>query len=332
MMTPTELECAQWEPGTRAGHYESFFLRANHPTRPLAFWIRYTVFCPRHEPQLAKGELWAVWFDGETGAHAALKNEVPADRCTFSRNELNVSVAGATLGPRRAEGSIEHRGRSLAWELDYACDERPLLLLPGRLYEGGFPRAKALVPAPLARFCGSFTVDGREMRIEEWPGSRNHNWGSRHTDQYAWGQVAGFDSHPDAFLEVATARIKVGPWLTPPATLLVLRIGGREYRLDRLRDAFRVRAAVDGFTWSFRADLDEISVEGRVSGPASAFVGLAYANPPGGTKHCLNTKIAACELTVKHKATGRVDNLRSACRAAFEILTDRRDHGVEIRA
>jgi hypothetical protein len=22
------------------GHYKSFFLRANHPTRPLAFWIR----------------------------------------------------------------------------------------------------------------------------------------------------------------------------------------------------------------------------------------------------------------------------------------------------
>lgn len=29
------------------GHYESFFQRANHPTRPLAFWIRYTIFSPK---------------------------------------------------------------------------------------------------------------------------------------------------------------------------------------------------------------------------------------------------------------------------------------------
>ena len=29
------------------GHYESYFLRANHPDRPLAFWIRYTIFAPK---------------------------------------------------------------------------------------------------------------------------------------------------------------------------------------------------------------------------------------------------------------------------------------------
>ena len=29
------------------GHYESWFLRGNHPSRPLAFWIRYTIFHPR---------------------------------------------------------------------------------------------------------------------------------------------------------------------------------------------------------------------------------------------------------------------------------------------
>jgi hypothetical protein len=32
------------------GHYESFFQRANHPTRPLAFWIRYTIFSPTGHP------------------------------------------------------------------------------------------------------------------------------------------------------------------------------------------------------------------------------------------------------------------------------------------
>jgi hypothetical protein len=42
---------------------------------------------------------------------------------------------------------------------------------------GGFPKAKALVGTPSAVFEG----------------------GSRHTDRYAWGQVAGFDEDAEAF-------------------------------------------------------------------------------------------------------------------------------------
>ena len=65
--------------------------------------------------------------------------------------------------------------------------------------------------------------------------------------------------------------------------------------------------------------------------PKSLFVGLTYNNPPGGTKTCLNTKLAACELTVER--TGQAPRtLTTSHRAAFEILTDRQDHGVLIAA
>ena len=46
--------------GDVGGHYESWFQRANHPSRPLAFWIHYTIFCPRAQPQAAVGELCAI--------------------------------------------------------------------------------------------------------------------------------------------------------------------------------------------------------------------------------------------------------------------------------
>ena len=49
--------------GQNDGHYESYFLRANHPARPLAFWIRYTLFSPKDHPEQALGELWAVFFN-----------------------------------------------------------------------------------------------------------------------------------------------------------------------------------------------------------------------------------------------------------------------------
>jgi hypothetical protein len=327
-----ELERAQYVAGTKAGHYESFFVRANHPKRPLAFWIRYTIFSPRGRPQDALGELWAVWFDGETRDHFAAKYEVPARRCDFSRTECRVDVGSAILDAHHAHGSIGDGTRNVTWELDYSCDQRPLLLLPDALYDARLPKAKSLVTGPMTRFRGSVAIGPRRFDITDWVGSRNHNWGSRHTDSYAWGQVAGFDSHRDAFLEVATARIKVGPWLTPAATLLVLRLGAQEYRLNALVQAYRATAHIDAFEWSFASDTRDVAVRGRIAADADAFVGLRYANPPGGEKHCLNSKIAACELHVTDKASGITEVLSTRNRAAFEILTDRSDHGIAIRA
>ena len=318
-----------YSPGQQAGHYESFYQRANHPDRPLAFWIRYTVFAPAGAPERAIGELWAVAFDGETGRHAVAKEEFPIADCEFGRDDFAVRVGGAVLGPGRLVGSAG----DIAWDLTYAGDERPVLLLPPRLYAGGFPKAKSLVTLPLARFAGTYTVDGQEIDVETWTGSQNHNWGSRHTDRYAFGQVAGFDGEPDTFLEVATAKAKIaGPITTPWLTTMVLRHHGKEYSLVAPRRALRAKAAYRCFEWNFAGSDDTVEISGRISPDRSAFVGLRYGNPPGGIKHCLNTKIGTAELTVRDRRSGHVQVLRTRDRALFEILTDDTGHGIAIRA
>ena len=63
----TEWNRSRYDPASTAGHYESWFQRANHPERPLAFWIRYTIFSPKGRPADAFGEIWAIFFDGERG-------------------------------------------------------------------------------------------------------------------------------------------------------------------------------------------------------------------------------------------------------------------------
>ena len=70
---------------------------------------------------------------------------------------------------------------------------------------------------------------------------------------------------------------------------------------------------------------------GRISAPKDAFVGLIYYNPPGGIKHCLNSKLASCEVTVTDKVSGRQEPLTAKQRAALEILTDDLTHGVAIQ-
>jgi hypothetical protein len=203
-------------------------------------------------------------------------------------------------------------------------------LLPPARYPARLPRAKSLVPRPLAVFEGELTVDGRPLEVAGWIGSQNHNWGSRHTDHYAWGQVAGFAGHPESFLEVATARLRLGPLWTPPMTPLVLRHAGREHRLNATRLTLRARTTLSYFAWSFATRNDDVAIDGAIEAPRWAVVGLRYRNPPGGEKHCLNTKLAQCTLTVRDRRTGTAETLHTADRAAFEILTDDRAHGVAL--
>jgi hypothetical protein len=334
---------ARYQPGQRAGHYESFFLRANHPTRPLAFWIRYTLFSPDRHPENAIGELWAVFFNGENGRHVAVKREVPFSQCSFKTAKFGAQIDDARLEPGQLHGATTSGGHTIAWDLAYSDADQPLFLLPLNLYPSAFPKAKSLVGLPRAVFDGTLSVDGQTIEINDWVGSQNHNWGQKHTDLYAWGQVAGFDNSPDSFLEVATARLKIGPVWTPFMTPIVLRHQGQELALNTLWQTIRAQASFSflapgqsqGVDWRFRSETERVCVEGRISAPREAFVGLSYRNPPGGVKHCLNTKLAACELTLTHKRAGQTstaETLTTRHRAAFEILTDDRDHGVPILA
>ena len=326
---------ARYRTGQATGHYESYFQRANHPSRPLAFWIRYTIFSPRGRPEQAVGELWAIVFNGETGRHVVVKQQMSMAQCRFDSARFYVEIGDARLEPGHLQGSAASGEHAVAWNLAFAGDAAPLFLLPVGMYSAGFPKAKSLVGLPMAGYNGSIAVDGDSIAIENWMGSQNHNWGSQHTDDYAWGQVAGFDTHPDSFLEVASARLRLGPVWTQRITPLVLRHEGREIALNSLGQTLRARASVQDFVWHFRSETPGIRVEGTLSARREDFVGLRYDNPPGGSKHCLNSKLAACTLTVTELQRGRrtaPQILACKDRAAFEILTDDGRHGVPIQA
>ncbi len=319
----------RFDAGDPRGHYESYFQRANHPGRPLAFWIRYTIFSPKGRADEAVGELWAIYFDGEHERITAVKEVVPIAQCTFSTGRLDARIGQATLDGAALDGQAASGGHHVQWSLRYAGGDEPLLLLPHSYYARRFPKAKVLVGTPHAVYDGELVVDGERVAIDGWVGSQNHNWGSKHTDHYAWGQVAGFDNDPDAFLECSTARVKVGPLWTPWLTLIVLRTGGREFALNTLRQALGAKGRFEYFTWDVDSRRADVRIHGRIEAPRSAFVALRYDNPPGGAKTCLNTKLAACELVLEQSGQPP-RTLSTAHRAAFEILTDDQSHGVPL--
>src|SRR5580698_2354719 len=156
--------------------------------------------------------------------------------------------------------------------MTYEGSAPPIFALPLVRYDSSFPKAKLLVGVPMARFAGTITVMGETLSVDDWIGSQNHNWGSRHTDLYAWGQVAGFDNEPDSFLEVATARLRLGPFWTPPITLIVLRHRQREYTFTKLGQAIRAKGKFSYFSWEFASRNNDARISGTISAPREAFV------------------------------------------------------------
>jgi hypothetical protein len=323
--------------GGREGHYESYFLRANHRELGLGFWVRYTIFAPKGQPDQAEAELWAAVFDDRPGGTVAVYKAVPFGSASFAGagDGLDIRIGDAALaddpatGRGSLAGAVSSGGHEIRWDLTYEGSDEPVLLLAERLYQGRFPKAKVLVPGPMAAFTGRLVVDGEPVEVAGWTGSQNHNWGSQHTDEYAWGQVAGFDNAPGSFLECSTARVRVAglrsPWLSP----LVLRHDGRQYALTGLAAARRAagayRASGPSYTWTLRsagpAGQDgEVTISAEFSAPAESFVTFAYRNPPGRSKKCLNTKIAQATVSISEAGAEPVI-LRCANRAAFEILS-----------
>ncbi len=316
----------------RAGFFTSYVLRAHHPEAPYALWLRYSITQPPGQEEGVMGECWGVFFDGRQEAHTVVRKIVPREEVFFAPDQLDVRLGSAVLNTDTARGEADLNPDHMTWQIDFTGNEPPVFLLPPRWYEKAFPRSKSLVLLPLARFEGSLEVNGKKHVIDGWKGSINHHWGRKYTGEYAWGQVAGFDTHPDSFLEAATSCLRWGPLKSPNVTPVVFRHRGEEFAFNTFFHLCDSRGSFSESVWVFRAEMRGVRIEGTISGHKGGFVGLPYRNPSGGLKYCLNTQLAACEVRFEDSRGNRSvrETLFARHRAAFEIVTNRTDLSIAV--
>src|SRR5215203_4740237 len=130
MVDPAAPRWPSVRPGR--GHYESYYLRAVHPTEPRGIWIRYTVLAPPGgEPA---GQLWFTLFDRSWPVPRAVRDdagEPTSDANAWIRFEESTFGAGAvvgSVGPAR-------------WSVRCMTDQAPLEHLPRSwMYTARLPR------------------------------------------------------------------------------------------------------------------------------------------------------------------------------------------------
>jgi hypothetical protein len=324
------------------GHVESYFLKANDPSRRRALWLKTTIYETARGakgPSSAIAEAWAIAFDGERGSgHVAVKSSVPFARARFDADALDVEVDGVILRPEKTSGAIESGGRSVAWDLsllgDGNGDANPIIHFPHRnMYETPFPSTKIVSPYPDLRASGSIRVNGETWEVDRWPGLLGHNWAPRHTPLYAWGHCNlwerdGGGVEPELVFEGTSAKVALGPLLSPLSTLLCLRWRGVRYDLNSALDLITNRGEISPRRWSFEGKNRHLALRGELWATTDDFVGLFYENPEGPPTHCLNSKLAHARLEIE--ARGRAPFVVHSRGAALEIGTLDYDHGVRM--
>lgn len=312
--------------GHRAGHYESFYVKATRPGGGRGVWIRHTVHKrPGEQP---RGSVWVTLFDAERGEPRATKLTVAASEVGAPADGY-VTVDGAALKPGLARGTIETEALKASWNLEFASAAPAFRHLPYEfLYRAPLPKTKFLSPYPDARYSGTITIDGEELEVDAWPGMVGHNWGSEHAERWTWIQANDFRGG-EGYFDAALGRIRVGPLTTPWIGNAVLSIDGETHRLggfDRIRST---RIDDEPTACEFELGGKDVKVRGRVSAPARSFVGWVYADPKGPEHNTLNCSIADMELTVERE--GREPRrLECVGAAAYEIGMRETDHGIAV--
>jgi hypothetical protein len=312
----------------KAGHYESFYIKACRPGGGQGIWIRHTVH--KRSGAEPNASIWFVLFDRDADGPRATKVTVPAAELSVPPGSW-VRVDGAEVGPGRAAGAVNTNAVKASWELTFSGDAEPCKYLPSdRLYETRLPKTKFVAPFPNARFEGKLEIGGETIEIGDWPGMIGHNWGSEHAERWVWLEGTGFADRPHAYFDAGAARIKLGPWTTPWVPSGMLMLDGKAHRLGgfgQIRDASIEESVGE---CSFVLPGKDIVVRGRVSAPKQDFVGWIYADPKGPEHNTINCSVADLELTVERPALPPLQ-LSLPAGAAYELGMRETDHGIPVQ-
>jgi hypothetical protein len=294
--------------------YESWYLKASHPTEPLGVWIRYTTHQKPGEPE--RGSLWFTLF--QDGAPLAAK-VTPGPEALSRGDGAFIRIANSEFADGRVQGSA----LDASWDLTFEHPERELRHLPrGWMYKAPIPRTKLTSPFPAARFSGRVAFGERTVELDSWPGMVGHNWGAEHAERWIWLHGSNFEGHgEDTWLDAAIGRIKVGPWTTPWIANGVVSLDGKRIQLGGIEKArtTKVDEHPDHCVFSLPG------LRGEVRAPRERFVGWVYADPDGSEHNTVNCSIA--ELTVEvHGQT-----LHTPYGAAYELGMRETDHGMPIQ-
>jgi len=315
-------------PGT--GHVESHFLKAVSPDGRRALWIKHTLLSPKDVSDVGIAEVWAIAFDRDRGPLAYAKRVHPLRDAEWSDAPFSYDIGDAHLGPASSSGRAESSGHRITWSFEISAQADGFRPFPRTaMYEGPFPRQKALTPVPSALMTGEAEIDGTRWALEGWRGMQGHNWGEGHSERYAWVHCNALtDQGPETWVEVLTGRVRVAGLLLPWLSVGGLSIDGHVFRFDGLASLTSRALSVERTHYRTTLEKGDLRLDLDVETTPESMAGLHYENPDGSMTYCLNSKLATGSVSLS--GPGRETQTFVSDAFALEIGTKDPDHGIRM--
>ncbi len=220
-------------------------------------------------------------------------------------------------------GEARARGRMAIWDLSVAGAGAPLRhLRPSALYRLPLPKTKLEAPVPDGIARGNVVLDGVEIDVVGWRATVGHNWGREHAERWVWLHAAGFEDEPDAWLELAIARVRVGGALTPWIANGAVCVDGQRFRLGGLLHVPGVRVVAAPGRLEAIVPGTRIEIRVAVHADLDQTVGFRYAgvgpDPARGDREVLHAGLAAVRLGVRRPGRTSAELLTSSG-GAYEL-------------
>lgn len=245
---------------------EAWFVMVQDQAARRGFWARYAV-------SRGRAECRAVLFDKAAGRAEAERWERPA-------GEVESGLATAY----RLDGFSLAKGRAAgpSWLLTWPEAEVGLLgfappfLSGAGLVAGGYEAVEGLV-----RVSGEARVGGLTARFADAPAGVGHLWSPRGARGWRWARAVFPHPGGATVFELLTADAPVLGRLSVPLTAARLVHGGRAHACVGVLASLRSRSGLDHGTWSFRARLGAVVVEGECRLDEGLCAEFPYESPSG---------------------------------------------------
>jgi hypothetical protein len=310
---PSELGPPRWR--GQPHRLEVWYATLTDPRTTDGYWLHHEVVAPDEGAAYAHGWCAVFPFDGP----ARVERFGPA--APDPGGDAWFSAAGAYVDGEALRGAAG----DLTWDLTYADTSPPLYTFPSWSWEKEVLPASQVVPFPTARFTGTVSVGGRDVRVDDAIGAVARIYG--HGNAERWGWLHADLGGGDVLEVVAGAPRKRGPVAIPPVPLVQLRLDGDDWPADSVKAAARARAKVALPHWSVKVVSGRRRLLVDVTVPADASVALRYTDPDGAIATCTNSERADAEIVLQQWDDGWRDDRRWSLRGTAHAEVGTRSSG-----
>lgn len=210
---------------------------------------------------------------------------------------------GACVEPRRMCGTTDGASWDLAVEPSGAP---PMWTFPATVWERELLPAAQVLAGAGATISGTVEVDGLRLELAGAPAGSARIYG--HGNARRWGWLHADLGAGDLLEVVSAVSTRPGLRLLPPATMLQLRLGGRDLPKVPLAPG-KVTLGVP--TWTLRAHFGRCRLRATVDLPPERSIAVGYVDPDGATATCTNSERADAEIVLERRAGRRWTTERS---------------------